>query len=211
MPVAATKPRQPVAGAAPVKQFWKFAKQFASVAKAAANASPTVLIEAGSSSRAKEVKASELAAELADLSDQINVIRGRLATSGGKLISDKERTAAEAAMSAMVKAQELVDPAAFVEHRKVTRQALSKALKAHRVFYVEVDGRRYFPSFFLDPRLERRQVEEVSKVLGELPGTSKLQFFTTGKGSLAGKTPIEALADGLYSRVRAAAQGFAER
>lgn len=211
MPVVATRVRQRTAGAAPAKQFWEFAKQFATVAKAAANASPATLVEAGTQSRAKQAKASELAAELADLGDRINEIRSRLTTSEDTLIPGKAREAAQAAMQAMVDRQDLVDPAAFVERRNVTRQALSKALKAHRVFYVEVQGRRYFPRFFVDPTLERRQVEDVSKALGELPGASKLQFFTTGKGSLAGKTPLEALADGQYSRVRAAAQGFAER
>lgn len=211
MSVAITRLRQRAAEAAPAKQFWEFAKQFATVAKAAANVPPSTLVEAGTQSRARQAKASELAAELADLGDKINAIRNRLTRSDDRLIAGKAREAAQAAMRAMVEQQELVDPATFVEHRNITRQALSKALKAHRVFYVEVEGHRYFPRFFLDPRLERRQVEEVSKVLGELPGTSKLQFFMTRKGSLAGKTPIQALADGQYSRVRVAAQGFAQR
>ncbi|MCA0242118.1 MAG: hypothetical protein LCI02_14800 [Proteobacteria bacterium] len=211
MPFVAARPRQPAAGAAPAQRFWEVAKQFASVAKAAANATPAALVEAGTRSRARQAKASELAAELATLSDKINEIRNRLAARDGKLVSARERDAAVAAMKRMVDEQELVASADFVQRRHITRQALSKALKAHRVFSVEVEGRRYLPHFFLDSRLERRQVEAVSQALGELPGASKLQFFTTRKGSLAGKTPLEALADGQYSRVRVAAQGFAER
>ena len=67
------------------------------------------------------------------------------------------------------------------------------------------------PDFFLDSRYERRQLEQVSKALGELPGASKLQFFTTRKASLMEQTPLDALARGQFSRVRTAAQGFAER
>ena len=116
-----------------------------------------------------------------------------------------------AATRKMVQEHALLDSASFIERRNVTRQALSKALSANRVFYVELDGHRYFPSFFADTQLQRKQVEEVSKALGELPGASKLQFFLTEKASLAGKAPIDALASGQYSRVRVAAQGFLER
>ncbi len=84
-------------------------------------------------------------------------------------------------------------------------------LKAHRVFYVEVAGQRVYPDFYLDTRLERRQLERVSKALGELPGASKLQFFLTKKSLLEGRTPLEALARGKFSRVLTAAQRFAER
>lgn len=168
-------------------------------------------MKAGGKSHPKSANPSELAAELASLSDKIHEVRSRLAVNDEELISSKVREGALAAMKKMVQERRLIDSSSFVDRRNVTRQALSKALKAHRLFYVEVDGLRYIPSFFLDERLERRQVEAVSKALGELPGVSKLQFFTTKKASLSGKTPIDALADGQYSRVRTAAQGFAER
>ena len=213
MSVAIAKPRskQVSTDAATVERFWAFAKQLANAAEAAAGASPAALVKAGGKSHAKPADPSELAAQLASLSERIDEIRGRLAANDGKLVSAKERERALAVMRKMVQEQGLLDSAAFVARRSVTRQALSKALKSHRVFYVELDGLRYFPSFFLDARLERQQVEGVSKALGELPGASKLQFFMTKKASLAGKTPIDALANGQYSRVRVAAQGFAER
>lgn len=200
---------QPAAEAA--EQFWRSAKQLASAAAAVAGASPSALVEAGVRSHPRQVEAGELAAELTALSDKINEVRRRLATSAGQLVSCKERNDAEETMRKMVQSRALVDSTSFTQKRNVTRQALSKALKAHRVFYVEVEGQRYFPDFFLDPRYERRQVEDVSKALGELPGASKLQFFTTKKASLEGETPLAALAAGRFSRVRTAAQGFVER
>lgn len=196
---------------ATVERFWTFAKELASVATVAASASPEALVKAGGKSHSKPGSPSELAAELALLSEKIDEVRSRLAVSDGKLISSEEREGAVVAMKKMVQEKRLIDSTSFVERKNVSRQALSKALKAHRLFYVEVDGQRYIPSFFLDARLESRQLEKVSKALGELPGPSKLQFFMTRKASLSGKTPIDALADGQYSRVRTAAEGFAER
>jgi dTDP-4-amino-4,6-dideoxygalactose transaminase len=210
---AATKARseakQPPSAAARV--FWKFAQQFANAAEQVARAPRAALVEGGIKSRTRETSPSELAAELGELSERIEGIRERLAKSSGSLVSQAEREKAQSLMAKMVNEGALVDSAAFVERLKVSRQALSKALKAHRVFFVEVAGQRFYPDFYLDTRLERRQVELVSKALGELPGASKLQFFSTKKASLEGRTPLEALARGQFSRVRTAAQGFAER
>jgi hypothetical protein len=191
--------------------FWKFAQQFASAAERVARAPRAALVDGGIQSRARETSPTDLAAELGELSIKIDGIRERLAKSSVRLVSPAERARAAALMAKMVTDGLLVDPAAFVERLKVTRQALSKALKSHRVFYLEVGGERLYPDFFLDQRLERRQVELVSQSLGELPGASKLQFFMTKKASLEGQTPLEALARGQFSRVRMAAQGFAER
>ena len=199
------------ASASTAEQFWTFAKQLASVTGAAAKASPEVLIKAGGKSHPPRARRSELAAELAALSEKLDAVRHRLGVGESEMVSDKDRDSTLATMRKMVRERTLVDSTSFVAQKHVTRQALSKALKANRVFYVEVAGQRYVPSFYLDPRLEHRQLEEVTKALGDLPGPSKLQFFATKKASLSGKTPIEALADGQYQRVRTAAQGFAER
>ena len=193
------------------RAFWNFAQQFASAAEQVARAPRAALVQGGIKSRTLETSPSELAAELGELSEKIEGIRARLAKNSGRLVSPSEREKANGLMTKMVNEGALVDSASFVERLKVSRQALSKALKAHRVFYVDVAGQRFYPDFYLDARLERRQLELVSKALGELPGASKLQFFLTNKASLAGQTPLEALARGQFSRVRTAAQGFAER
>ncbi|MHB1077181.1 hypothetical protein [Thiobacillus sp.] len=93
----------------------------------------------------------------------------------------------------------------------ITRQALSKAVQANRIFSVEVGGENYYPGFFADPAIERRKLERVSKTLGGLDGWQKWQFFTTPKASLGGVTPLEALKRGRYEKVVTAATGFAER
>ena len=110
----------------------------------------------------------------------------------------------------MVARGELLDAAAFAERLGWTPQGLSKALRANRLFYVEHQGRRLYPTFFADPRYKRRELEAVCKLLGDLSGGGKLQFFLNPRGSLSRASPLEALARGEFAAVKAAAEGFAE-
>jgi hypothetical protein len=209
---AVSKPRvgkQPSAAAAQV--FWQSAQQLADAAERVADAPRDALVEGGLKSRAQDIGLHDLTAELDHLSERIDAIRIRLATATESLLPPAEREKAGQAMQRLADDGQLITPAAFAEGLQFSRQALSKALKARRVFYVDVQGRRHFPAFFLDPRYERRQLEDVCRALGELPGASKLQFFLTRKASLQGATPLEALVNGQFTRVRVAAAGFAER
>lgn len=207
-----SKPRvgkQPSAAAAQV--FWQSAQQLADAAERVADAPRDALVEGGLKSRAQDIGLHDLTAELDHLSERIDAIRVRLASATEPLLPPSEREKAGQAMQRLADEGQLITPAAFAEGLQFSRQALSKALKARRVFYVDVQGRRHFPAFFLDPRYERRQLEDVCRALGELPGASKLQFFLTRKASLQGATPLEALVNGQFARVRVAAIGFAER
>jgi hypothetical protein len=120
------------------------------------------------------------------------------------------RAQARASMRKLVDDGTLIGSAQFIEERAFTKQALSKAEAAHRVFFLDVDGERYFPAFFVDPHYDVKKIEKVSKALGTLPGSSKLQFFLTGRESLRGKTPLEALNAGQDAQVLAAAEGFVQ-
>lgn len=102
----------------------------------------------------------------------------------------------------------LMGRSAFQNERTISRQALSKAQQERRLFHVEVDGERYFPSFFVDSRYDRAKLETVSKALGDLPGATKLHFFLHKRGSLAGATPLEAIASGGYQKVLNAAEAL---
>jgi hypothetical protein len=201
--------KQPPAAAAQV--FWQSAQQLADAAERVADAPRDALVEGGLKSRTHDTALRDLTAELDHLSERIDAIRVRLAAGAEPLLPPEERAQAGQAMQRLLDEGQLVSPAAFADGLQFTRQALSKALKARRVFYVDVQGRRHFPAFFLDPRFERRQLEDVCRALGDLPGASKLQFFMTRKASLQGATPLEALAAGQFARVRVAAQGFAAR
>lgn len=106
----------------------------------------------------------------------------------------------------------LLESSDFVQAMGWSRQALSKALLANRVFFLDAHGARCYPAFFADRRrYERRHLEAVSKRLGDLPGGAKWAFFTSPKGSLRRLTPLQALAKGQVAAVKAAAEGYAER
>ena len=112
---------------------------------------------------------------------------------------------------AMVNKGQLLTPAEFQKLMGWTsRQAVWKAAQSNRVFYLTYQSKRYFPAFYGDPIYERKHLEAVTKVLGDLPGGSKLQFFLTHKGSLGGETPLQALATGRAAKVKDVAAAFAE-
>jgi hypothetical protein len=74
-------------------------------------------------------------------------------------------------LAQMARRGELLDSAAFITRMGCTRQALSKAVLANRLFYVEDRGVRLYPAFFADTHTyQRSQLEHVSKALGTLPG-----------------------------------------
>jgi len=96
--------------------------------------------------------------------------------------------------------------------RQITRQALSRAVKDGRVFWLDgPSGTQLYPHFFAKSKLERSAFEKVSRALGAVPGASKWQFFTTPKRSLGGISPVEALDKGAMESVMATAMAFRER
>ena len=110
----------------------------------------------------------------------------------------------------LIRQGKLLTSAELIAQLNWSRQALSRALGSNRVFYIDFKGERYFPAFYADPAYQRSQVEAVTKVLGDLPGGAKLQFFLNRKGSLGGATPLEALADGKLQKVKDIAAAFAD-
>lgn len=91
-----------------------------------------------------------------------------------------------------------------------TRQSLNKAVQENRMFYLKQGHRRLYPVFYADSRLSRPVLEDITRALRDLDGAQKCQFFTMPKGSLSGKTPLEALQAGLVGQVFTAARGFVE-
>lgn len=93
-----------------------------------------------------------------------------------------------------------------------SRQALSKAVKEFRIFSVDgPSNAQLYPAFFASEKPERRELEKVSRALGDMPGPSKWEFFITPKTSLGGRSPLVAIAEGDLQRVLAAAAGFKGR
>lgn len=106
---------------------------------------------------------------------------------------------------------ELISSGELQRALDVKRQALSGAVKAGRLFaIVGPSGDNYYPAYYADPSLDRRALEQVSKLLGSLPAASKHHFFTSHSTFLQA-SPLEALRQGRLAEVLAAAAGFAAR
>ena len=111
-----------------------------------------------------------------------------------------------------------IDPSLLLEDGEFRRRMgwTADKLEAEeargRVFHLEVGQASRYPAFYADFDLGgRRRLAAICQLLGELSGGSKWQFFTGGKGSLGGSTPLAALREGKLRQVKATAEGFAER
>lgn len=106
---------------------------------------------------------------------------------------------------------QLIGEAEFLRRLSCPAESIATAVANGTIFFVMKGGQKLYPSFFADSAYERRQLAAVAKLLKDLDGFTKWQFFVTGKGSLGGLTPLSALRQGRLRQVRATAEGFAER
>jgi len=110
-----------------------------------------------------------------------------------------------------IAAGRLLGSAEIRERLGISRQALSAAVRAQRLFALTgPSGDYFYPAFFADARHDRAVLEKVSRALGSLPGGAKWEFFTTPRLSLGRKTPLQALSKGQVDAVLAAAAAFAD-
>ena len=166
-------------------------------------------------------------ADLAHALNALERLRGRITTLGARIapghgtlepsVTGVARDDVGKTFARLLEQGHLLESGAFQVRAGVSRQALSKAVAEHRLFYLDFGRRRGYPAFYTDHSLQRRQIGEISKLLGGRSGGSKWLFFTTPKGSLASpdtgvpRTPLQALRDGEYARVKLAASGYAQR
>ena len=204
-------PEKPAAAAAPMQDFLDSLEALDRSATRLEKLSRRRLLEQLSTVGDPPVDARKLLRHLGTVTRRFEQIRKKLQDDELGLLAEQAASRGAARLAELVERGELIEPAQLAERLGWTRQALSKALGARRVFHVEVRGARYYPACFADPRYERRHLEAVSRCLGDLPGTAKLLFFLTPKGSLAGRSPLDALADGKLADVMRAAEGFAQR
>jgi hypothetical protein len=106
----------------------------------------------------------------------------------------------------------LLTSTALAQRLELKTQSLSKAVSANRMFTLDgPSGRKFYPAFFDHPQVDRDRIEAVCQSLGDLPGPSKWEFFTSPRASLKNLTPIDALARGMLTQVLRAATAFVER
>lgn len=169
------------------------------------------LLEQLSATNSPTPKAMDLVRHITTLSRQFDHIRETLQSQQAVRNAEAAVRQSDRHLRDLLEARGLMNPTEFASRLCWSRQALSKALQARRVFFVELNGSRYYPAFFADPNYERRHLEALCKLLGDLPGGAKLQFMFAPKGSLDGLTPLEALAKGQIAAAKSAATGFAQR
>lgn len=130
----------------------------------------------------------------------------------GEAFMSKKREDEAVALSKLIERKELISSSQIQARWGVTRQSVSEAVKAGRLFaLIGPSGENFYPAFFVDGRYDRRSLEKVSKALGSLPASVKYHFFTSRSHRLGGKTPLEAIAEGRLAETLVAATGFAER
>lgn len=155
--------------------------------------------------------------------------RARLVTAlyrGGKLAgvvdlrkrpADNHEFMRKLAYQEQARRTQLIDDGQLIPARElaarldISPQAISKAVKAGRLLALDSGSSLWYPAFYADGKLSRRELYTVTKALGTIPSSSKWQFFTTPKASLNGRTPIQALQQGDRDAVLVTAAGFVER
>lgn len=90
-------------------------------------------------------------------------------------------------------------------------ESVANAVADGTLFFGMMGGRRLYPSFFADLTYKRRHLAAVSRLLKSLDGFTKWRIFVTGKGSLGGLAPLEALVQGKLRQIEIAAEVFVER
>lgn len=110
-----------------------------------------------------------------------------------------------------IAAGELLPGTEMQRRLQISAQALSTAMKRKRIFALKgAAGKYHYPAFFADRAYDRGTLERVSQALGDLPGSSKLHFFTSPRHSLGGLSPLQALAKGRVDAVLDQANAFRE-
>lgn len=109
--------------------------------------------------------------------------------------------ALHAATDPLVDAGHLIKTTALARGLGVQRQAITAAIKARRMFSFRRGKDEWVPAFYGDATLDRRQLEQVTRVLGGLPASTKWLFFTQPRASLDGLTPLAALRRGRLDHV----------
>lgn len=98
--------------------------------------------------------------------------------------------------------KELITEDEFRKKAGVSRKWIAEAVKADRLFFMRSpSGENFYPSFYGDPAYERQSLELICEKLGRRPGSSKFHFFTRKSICLDVQTPLEALKDGMLTKI----------
>jgi hypothetical protein len=129
----------------------------------------------------------------------------------GKAHIEKMNRNSELTMLERIARNELIAEAELTRNLGDKLEWLSDAEKANRIFSMQrPSGEMYYPAFYGAPTYDRQSLEMVCEKLGNPPGGSKYHFFTSKLTFLGIRTPLEALVEGMFTKVLMAAEGFAQ-
>jgi hypothetical protein len=100
-----------------------------------------------------------------------------------------------AARRGMVANGELILEADFRQRLGVTQRRLSKLLADGSVFTMAVDEMEYYPALLADPVVDRKRLQAICRILVPAPPECRLDFVSSSRGSLGGRSPLQMLDD----------------
>jgi hypothetical protein len=128
----------------------------------------------------------------------------------GTIFMKEFRAGSAAALLSRIERKELLTSAELQDALKIRPQFINNAVKSNRLFaLLGPSDEHYYPAFYVDPSLDRRAIEKVSKAMGSIPGAAKYNFFTE-KSHMLGATPLEALRQGRVAEVLVAATVYGD-
>jgi hypothetical protein len=98
-------------------------------------------------------------------------------------------------LRAKVKAGDLLTADEFRSRLGLSEEALHHLVVEGSVFFIDVDGLRYFPSLLSDGRYNRARLFLISRIIWPAHPTFRLHYLTSRRGNLGGLTPLECLSD----------------
>jgi hypothetical protein len=81
----------------------------------------------------------------------------------------------------------------------------SEAVLTDKLFFLNVEGECLYPKFFADHAIALNDIETVCLDLRSMGSLAKFHFFRNPHALLGGRSPLEALAEGLLAEARHAA------
>lgn len=133
-------------------------------------------------------------------------IRVALAPQDGTISIDAAALRGESRLVKWTQDGTLVPVAALENAWGIKRQSIDAARERREIFSVFVRGQHWYPAEAL--KFDRAALTAVVKALGDESASSRLMFLLRRHGALGGRTPAEAVEQGMLSDVLRAASAL---
>jgi hypothetical protein len=129
---------------------------------------------------------------------------------GGEILRERLWQQALNAHRGMLASGELILEDEFLNRLCVTKQRLSSLLADGSIFTLEVDGAVYYPALLAEAGIDRKRLQSICRVIVPAPPGCRLDFLSSSRGSLGGRSPRQMLNDDNdFKRLRQAATAWA--